>query len=145
MYLNSAYCILNMHSDCPLVVETQLLQLTFAIGCWWRLVLDAYNLPSPTNQTFFFSCAVLFFLWIIPGLRLVVLKFCPILVTPLSLPSPGLQVDLSSCRPRLWTLQWWYKAPASSLRSNAGSIAQSDWNPYFGCTFGINVCFRFGT
>lgn len=30
--MNSIYCIKNMNSDCPLLVETQLLQLNFAIG-----------------------------------------------------------------------------------------------------------------
>lgn len=50
-----------------------------------------------------------------PDLHLVVLKFCHIRVTLLSLLLPGLLVALSSCRLRLWTLQWWYEATASFL------------------------------
>ena len=63
-----------------------------------------------------------------PGLHLAVLKFSLILVTLQSLPSPGPQADLSSCRPHPWTQQWWYKAAASSLRSDSWS----DWNSYWG-------------
>lgn len=63
-----------------------------------------------------------------PGLRLAVLKFCLIPFTLQSLLSPGLQADLSSCRPHPWTQHWWYKAAASSLRSDS----RSDWNSYWG-------------
>lgn len=50
-------------------------------------------------------CLMVFFHgrpWTHPGLRQVVLRFCLILVTLLSLPLPGLRADLSWCRPRLW-------------------------------------------
>lgn len=49
------------------------------------------------------------------GLHLAVLRFCPIPVTLLSRPSPGLQAALCSCRPRRWTPQWWYQAATSPL------------------------------
>lgn len=38
--------MMNIHSDCPLLVETHLLHLDFALGCWWCKSYPVHsNLP----------------------------------------------------------------------------------------------------
>lgn len=61
-------------------------------------------------------CFLLFF-WTPPGLHQAVLKSCLTPVTLPSLPSPGLQVALSSCQPRPWILPWWCTAGLFMIKS----------------------------
>lgn len=108
-------------SRCVRLLWLSLVRTVYWSGMW----IPAHCQPGMSTLILLhctvFSCAVcsfhytcFFFFSTHAGLHLVVHKFCLILVTLQSLPSPGRQADLSWCRPRLWTQQWWYEAAASS-------------------------------
>lgn len=45
--INSTYCVIKMHSDCPVLVTTWLLQLIFPKGSRWHML---WQLSQPINH-----------------------------------------------------------------------------------------------